>query len=188
MQEEKLLLERLREGDERAFDELYRRHARDLFLRAYQKTGVREVCEDLIQDIFSGLWMKREQLEIRQSLGAYLQGVLDNKIVDHYRRSCLHLRHLDQLIALFDRSEQSPADQLAYKEQESVLQSYISGLSGRMRDIFLLSRNEGLPHAEISRRLNLSNQTVRNQISKALKTLREKMVLQDVPASGASEK
>jgi RNA polymerase sigma-70 factor (family 1) len=188
MQEEKLLLELLREGDQRAFDELYRRYARELFLRAYRKTGVKEICEDLIQDIFSGLWVKREQLEIRQSLGAYLQGVLDNKIVDHYRRACLHLRHLDQLIAIFDRAELNPADQLTYKEQESALRAYISGLSGRMRDIFLLSRDEGLPHAEISRRLNLSSQTVRNQISKALKTLREKMVLQDVPAPGASEK
>ncbi len=188
MQDEKQLLERLREGDQRAFDEVYRRYAKDLFSRAYHKTGVREICEDLIQDIFSGLWMKRGQLEIRQSLGAYLQGVLDNKIVDHYRRTCMHLKHLDQLIALFDRGELDPADQLTYKEQESALQSYISGLSGRMRDIFLLSREEGLPHAEISRRLNLSSQTVRNQISKALKTLREKMVPYDVPASGASEK
>jgi RNA polymerase sigma factor (sigma-70 family) len=127
-------------------------------------------------------------LEIRQSLGAYLQGMLDNKIVDHYRRACLHLRHLDQLIAFFDRAELSPADQLAYKEQESALQGYISGLSGRMRDIFLLSREAGLPHAEISRQLNLSSQTVRNQLSKALKALRDKMVPQDVRASGASEK
>jgi RNA polymerase sigma-70 factor (ECF subfamily) len=92
------------------------------------------------------------------------------------------------LIAIFDRAELNPADQLTYKEQESALRAYISGLSGRMRDVFLLSRDEGLPHAEISRRLNLSSQTVRNQISKALKTLREKMVLPDVPAPGASEK
>jgi RNA polymerase sigma-70 factor (ECF subfamily) len=188
MEEEKLLLQRLREGDQRAFEELYHRYARGLFLRAYSKTGVKEICEDLVQDIFSGLWMKRGQLEIRQSLGAYLQGVLDNKIVDHYRRTCMHLRHLDELIALFDRAELNPADQLTYKEQESFLQAYISGLSGRMREVFLLSREAGLPHAEISRRLNLSSQTVRNQISKALKTLREKMVPHDVPASGASEK
>src|ERR1700722_938534 len=129
MQEEKLLLELLREGDQRAFEEIYRLHAREVFLRAYRKTGVKEISEDLIQDVFSGLWMNRRQLEIRQSFGAYLQGMLDNKIVDHYRKACLHVRHLDRLIEVFDRAELNPADQLTYKEQESALQAYISGLS-----------------------------------------------------------
>lgn len=172
---EKLLLESLKADSQQAFDEIYRRHARDLFVRAYHKTGVKEISEDIIQDIFTGLWMKRSQIEVRQSLGAYLQGVLDNKIVDYYRKACTQMKHIDRLIELFDQPEISPDDKLAYKEQESAVHTYISGLSEKMRDIFLLSRYEQLSSDEISRRLNLSNQTVRNQISKALKILREKM-------------
>lgn len=173
--EEKQLLSLLSGGDRQAFGEIYRRHARELLTRAYQKTGIREVSEDMVQDVFAALWMQRARVEIRQSPGAYLQGVLDNKIVDYYRKICTQLRHLDQLNAAFDQPDISPADQLAYKEQDSALQGYIAGLSEKMRNIFLLSRNEQLSSQEISRRLNLSNQTVRNQISKALKILREKM-------------
>jgi RNA polymerase sigma-70 factor (ECF subfamily) len=132
--------------------------------------------------------MKRTQVEIRQSLGAYLHGALDNQIVDYYRKACTRLKHLDQLIELFDQPEASPIDKLAYKEQESTLHHYIAGLSRSVRDIFILSRYEQLSSDEISRRLNMSNQTVRNQISKALKILREKMAPPELPGAGPAKK
>lgn len=175
LHEDKLLLSLLRQGDEKAFHAIYDRYARGLLLKAHYKTGVREISEDLIQDIFTGLWVKREQIEIRQSLGAYLNGILDHKIIDYYRQACTHLKHIDHLIAMLDQPEISPADRLTYKEQESALHSYIAGLSEKMRAIFILSRYERLSTDEISQKLSLSNQTVRNQISKALKILREKM-------------
>jgi len=188
LHDEKTLLESLKAGDQQAFDEIYRRHGRDLFVRAYHKTGVKEISEDIVQDIFASLWMKRTQVEIRQSLGAYLHGALDNQIVDYYRKACIRLKHIDQLIELFDQPEASPIDKLAYKEQESAIHNYIAGLSRSVRDIFILSRYEQLSSDEISRRLNLSNQTVRNQISKALKILREKMNPRELPAPGPAKK
>lgn len=176
LHEEKLLLESLKTGDRRAFDEIYRRHSQELFLRAYQKTGVREVSEDILQDVFTALWVKRTEVEVSGSLGAYLRGMLDHKVIDHYRQVCLYMKHLDGLIEQFDRPGVSPLEQLNYKEQEAALHQSIAGLTERMRAIFQLSRYEQLSSDEISRRLNLSNQTVRNQISKALKILRARMV------------
>ena len=173
--EEATLLLSLRQGDQQAFDVIYHRYARELFLKSYHKIGVKEVCEDIIQDIFTNLWIKRQQLEIRQSLGAWLHGILDNKVIDYYRQACVRLKHVDNLISLLDQPEDSPVDRLAYKDQQSALHTYISGLSEKMRDIFLLSRYEQLSTDEISQKLSLSNQTVRNQISKALKILRAKM-------------
>ncbi len=149
LHEEKQLLSLLREGDRQAFGEIYRRHARELLTRAYQKTGIREVSEDIVQDVFAALWMQRARVEVRQSPGAWLQGVLDNKIVDYYRKACTRLRHLDQLTASFDQPEISPDDKLAYKEQGSALQGYIAVLSEKMRDVFLLSRDEQLSSREI---------------------------------------
>jgi RNA polymerase sigma-70 factor (family 1) len=175
LHEERLLLSLLREGDRQAFDEIYRRHARELFTRAYQKTGVRETCEDILQDIFTGLWVRREQLAIKGSLGAYLLGMLDNKIIDHYRKACIHLRHVDRLTRQLDQPEHSPIEKITWKEQESALQSHVADLSEKMRDIFILSRFEQLSTEEISRRLSLSHQTVRNQISRALKILRGRL-------------
>jgi RNA polymerase sigma-70 factor (ECF subfamily) len=188
LHDEKLLLESLKADDQQAFDEIYRRHGRDLFVRAYHKTGSKEISEDIVQDIFASLWMKRMQIEVRNTLGAYLHGALDNQIVDYYRKACTRLKHIDQLIELFDQPEASPIDKLAYKEQESALHNYIAGLSRSVRDIFILSRYEQLSSDEISRRLNLSNQTVRNQISKALKILREKMTPPELPGADPAKK
>ncbi|HEV2482150.1 MAG TPA: sigma-70 family RNA polymerase sigma factor [Puia sp.] len=176
LHEEKLLLASLKTGDRRAFDEIYRLYSRELFLRAYQKTGEREVSEDILQDVFTALWVKRAEIEVRGSLRGYLQGMLDHKVVDHYRQVCMYLKHLDGLIQQFDRPGASPLEQLNYKEQEHAFQLSVAGLSERMRAIFQLSRYEQLSSEEISRRLHLSNQTVRNQISKALKILRARMV------------
>ena len=187
LHEDKTLLSLLRKDDQQAFDAIYHRYARELFVKAYHKTGVKEMAEDMVQDIFTVLWIKRAEIEVR-SLGAWLHGVLDNKIVDYYRKACTHLRHLDQLIELLDQPELSPIDQVTYKEQESTLHTYIAGLSEKMRDIFMLSRYEQLSTDEISRRLSLSNQTVRNQISKALKILRAKMTPPELPEPGPTEK
>ena len=176
LHDEKLLLASLKKGDRKAFDEIYHGFSRELFNRAYQKTGSREVSEDILQDVFTALWVRHAEIEIRGSIRGYLQGMLDNKIVDHYRQVCMYLKHLDGLIEQFDRPGVSPIEQLDYKEQEHVLHVSTAKLSERMRAIFQLSRFEQLSSEEISRRLNLSNQTVRNQISKALKILRAQMV------------
>lgn len=186
LHEEKALLISLAKSDRHAFDVIYHRYSKELFIKAYHKIGVREICEDIIQDTFTNLWVKREQLIIRQSLGAWLHGTLDNKIIDYYRQATLRLKHLDQLIELLDRPEVSPADKVASKEQELTLHGYIAGLSEKMRDIFMLSRYEQLSTDEISQKLSLSNQTVRNQISKALKILRAKMS-NEGPDTGSRE-
>lgn len=176
LHDEKLLLKSLKMGDRKAFDEIYHSFSRELFNRAYQKTGSREVSEDILQDVFTALWVRHAEIEIGGSIRGYLQGMLDNKIVDHYRQVCMYLKHLDGLIEQYDRPGVSPIEQLDYKEQERVLHTSTARLSERMRAIFQLSRFEQLSSEEISRRLNLSNQTVRNQISKALKILRAQMV------------
>lgn len=171
---ERILLGSLKSGDWQAFDAIYNHYSRELFIKAYHKVGVKEICEDLIQDLFTELWSKREQLEIRQSLSAYLHGTMNNKIIDYYRQACMKLRHVDRLIQLFDQQPVSAVDRITYKEQESALHAYIDGLSEKMRAVFVMSRYEQLSTHEISQRLNLSGQTVRNQISKALKILRTK--------------
>jgi RNA polymerase sigma-70 factor (family 1) len=164
----------LKEGSKEAFSEIYRRYSRSLFLQAYQKVGVKEICEDLLQDVFSALWTKRDTINPHKSLKAYLEGMLRHKVIDYYRLSCQKLRHLDALTEMLDRPEASLAEVIQTREQESVLKQHIQSMSEGMRTIFQLSRYEGLSVDDISQHLQLSNQTVRNQISRALKALRLK--------------
>lgn len=164
----------LQQGSKEAFAEIYRRYSGMLFIQAYRKVGVKEVCEDILQEIFSALWTGKETLRPEKSLHAYLLGILRYKVIDYYRLSALRLKHLDSLTALLDRPEVSVSEALHAKERENTLHSHIQSLSGSVRTIFMLSRYDGLSIEDISHKLQLSNQTVRNQISKALKTLRLK--------------
>ena len=175
LHEEKELLASLAQGDRQAFGVLYHCYAQELLTKAYRKTGVLEVAEDLVQDLFAGLWSRREQLDVQGSVGAYLHGILDHKVIDYYRQVCSRLKHLDRLIELFDQPQWTPADRLAFKEQESDLRACISDLPKRMQDVFVLSRFEQMSTDEISEKLSLSHQTIRNQISRALKIVRSKM-------------
>lgn len=164
----------LRQGSKDAFSEIYRRYSRLLFVQAYSKTGIKEVCEDILQETFSALWTSRETLRSSTPLKAYLLGILRHKVIDYYRTSALRLKHLDSLIALLDRPEVPLSDVLHARQAEQTIHTHIQSLSESVRTIFMLSRYEGLSIEDISQRLHLSNQTVRNQISTALKTLRHK--------------
>ncbi len=144
LHDEKSIITSLKNSDWQAFDTIYQFYSRELFIKAYHKVGVKEICEDLIQDLFAELWSRREQLDIRQSMSAYLQGALNNKIIDYYRQACMRLKHVDHLIHLFDQQPLSAADSLTYKELESALQTYIDGLSEKMKAIFVMSRYEHL--------------------------------------------
>ena len=172
--DDRSLLLALQQGSSEAFAEIYRRYARMLFLEAYRKIGAREVCEDILQDVFSALWARREELQPDKSLKAYLRGALRHKVIDYYRLSCLRLKHLGALTELLDKPEAPLTEVLHAKESASELHQHIQSLSESVRTIFLLSRHEGLSIDDISQKLQLSNQTVRNQISKALKLLRHK--------------
>jgi RNA polymerase sigma-70 factor (family 1) len=164
----------LQEGSREAFSEIYRRYSKLMFIQAYQKIGIREVCEDLLQDVFSALWTKRDTISPHKSLKAYLDGMLRHKVIDYYRVSCQKLRHLDALTEILDKPEAPLAEIIQAKEQESALRQHIQNMSEGMRTIFQLSRYEGFSVDDISQHLQLSNQTVRNQISRALKALRLK--------------
>jgi RNA polymerase sigma-70 factor (family 1) len=172
--DDQTLLSALRQGDKEAFSEIYQRYARMLFVQAFRKTGSREVSEDMLQEIFSALWTGRESLDPDKSLKAYLHGMLRYKVIDYYRLSGMHKKHLETLIRQFDEPEASLVDVLQARDQELAIHRHIQSLSGSVRTIFLLSRYEGLSTLDISQKLQLSHQTVRNQISKALRILREK--------------
>ncbi|TDW99200.1 RNA polymerase sigma-70 factor (ECF subfamily) [Dinghuibacter silviterrae] len=168
------LVHALQQGSQEAFSEIYRRYSRMVFIQAFKKVGVREVAEDILQEVFSALWTGKATLQPDKSLKAYLLGIVRFKVIDYYRLTALRLRHLDSLTHLMDQPEAPLQDALYAKEQEKTLHTHIQSLSDSVRTIFLLSRYDGLSIDDISQKLQLSNQTVRNQISKALKTLRLK--------------
>lgn len=162
------LLSLLRLDDRKAFEILYNKYSRKLFYAAYNLFRDKDVCEDLIQELFIDLWTKRHTLHIT-SLEWYLKVAVKNRVLMYIRtqKATLDISVIEVL------AEKYSADsQLLQHDISRVLDSSVATLPEKCRQIFTLSRREYLSNKEIASRLNISIKTVENQMTIALRHLR----------------
>jgi RNA polymerase sigma-70 factor (family 1) len=165
------ILTRIGDDDRAAFSELYNRYWQPLYQMAWNVLRDQESCMEVIQDVFVWLWDHRSALQIK-SPPVYLRAAVKYKIIDVLRSNkarelCfVNLEDLDPAHLLFDD------DPLELKELKAVIVQLSAELPERARLIFELSRNEQLSNREIAEKLGISEKTVENQITIALKKLR----------------
>jgi RNA polymerase sigma-70 factor (ECF subfamily) len=162
------LLDLLRLDDRKAFEILYHKYSRKIYHAAYNLFRDKDVCEDLVQELFIDLWAKRGQLNIT-SLEWYLKVAVKNRVLMYIRtqRATLDIDVIEVL------AEKYSADsQLMQHDITRVLNTNVAQLPERCRQIFTLSRKDYLSNKEIASRLNISIKTVENQITIALRHLR----------------
>ncbi|WP_291913181.1 RNA polymerase sigma-70 factor [Chitinophaga sp. CB10] len=167
--EDSELLAYLKEGNVRAFDTIYARYWADLYKHAFFTLRSREQALDIIQEVFTWLWIHRETVEIT-SLKQYLKGAVRFKMANYLRASKSRKQLIHSLQYLAEDAV-SP-DEIRLKELQSLIASAVDALPEKCREVYSMSRHEQLSHAEIASRLNISVKTVENQISIALKRIR----------------
>lgn len=155
-----------------AFTTIYERYGKPLYIFIRSKLDGNEISKDVLQDLFVSLWEKRQTLVLQDSLKAYLFRAARYKIIDIYRKNATYRKYLHQLTEHFDEKPHSVMDTVENKSRTEDLFEAINHLPDRMKEIFMLSRFEHLSTEQISTHLGLSQQTVKNQISEALKILR----------------
>lgn len=142
------------------------------------KTYVRDsaIAEDIAQEIFTELWVKRDQLQIHTSVHAYLRRMAVTRSLNHLRDSKKHNWdeldvNLETAAGLTGKSA-SVLQHIEEQELKQRIDAAIQALPEKCRLVFLLSRQEEMSYAEIAAELNISIKTVENQIGKALRLLR----------------
>lgn len=172
LHEEELVELIVSHNHELAFAELYRRHVRLLVHTAIRKTGSKSTAEDLVQEIFVHFWLLRHKFDIQKNVQAYLNGMLKNKIIDHYRRE------QQKVPVSLDEAENRPSDDTQELLNHNVLNDLykesLLKLPSKCRSAFELSR-KGYSMKEIAMLMEISEKTVEAHISKALKILRIEM-------------
>ncbi|SFB83134.1 RNA polymerase sigma-70 factor, ECF subfamily [Parapedobacter composti] len=166
----------LKEGVAAAYAEIYQRYKGVLYAHAFRMLENREEAKDTVQEVFAALWTKRDKLEVKTSLSAYLYMTIRNKVLDHIARRRIQDRYYDSYQSFADLHENCLTDHaLREKELANLIEREINALPVKMKAVFVKSRQEHFSHKEIAEQLNISEKTVKKQINNALRVLRLKL-------------
>ena len=156
---------------DKTVDSLFNNHYTELCRKAYRIVNNKEISEDIVQDVFFKLWDKKEKIDIKTSLKAYLNRMVFNESISFLRKN----KETFEFSDVIEQTETNPEpeNKIEQEELKSIINSAINELPPRCKTIFLLSRIEALTYKQIAEQLEISVKTVENQMGKALKTLRK---------------
>jgi len=172
---DKILLNLMREGDSVSFNTLFDRYWEMLYSTVFSVCSDREVCSEIVHDIFLNLWLKREKLQI-ESFKAYILASARYHVYRHVKNAKKNSLEYRQDLEYSTYSAMNDGElNIRYQDLEKSVDRELEELPRRCKEIFTLSRREQLSNDEIAARLDISKRTVENQLTHALRHLRLSM-------------
>jgi len=169
------LIARIKEGDEVAFELIFYRYKGKLYDFIHRSLPEEEDVESIVQGIFVRIWINRSDLNPAQSFNGYIYTIARNEIYGHLRKLMTRQKYQQEILQNLTDSSNSTERHIEYQELEKIIAELIEAMPEKRREIFKQSRLEGLSYKEISRQLNISENTVDTQIRKALSYLKKKL-------------
>jgi|SRR6185312_1447523 len=171
---DELLVARLKKGEQDAFAEIYERYAEKLACFAAFKLYSLDDARDIIHDVFVKLWENRAKISIATNLQSYLFTITRRRIIDKIRKNITREEYAPIIQSLANHCYDTE-NRIDARDLQQHIDRSLDQVTPRIKEIYKLSRNEGLSNHEIADKLNLSEQTVKNQLSAALKHLRKSL-------------
>lgn len=165
-------IEGLKAGNRKLFEEIFNSWYEPLTRYCFQRIGNQEDAEEVVQDIFVKLWLKREELSINISLNSYLYRMALNKIINYQKHLKVRLSHREHILA-GNTLPTEDYSMIHWKEIQSLVAMAVGDMPKKRRMVYELSRRDGLTYNEIAAYMNISPKTVEAQLSAALKHLRK---------------
>jgi RNA polymerase sigma-70 factor (ECF subfamily) len=169
------ILHQIAKGDESAFRLLFDEHWQNIYGVAYMLTKSAPMAEDMVQEIFMKLWIKREQFPEVENFRNYLFITARNHIFNELKRRSADILFTDHLSEYFLDIKETPEKKLLQKEAEQIIGEIIERLPQQQKMIYRLSREEGLSRNEMAERLGIAPNTVRNHLTRALEMIRHEL-------------
>ena len=162
----------LLKNDEKAFENLYNHLWERLYAAAYHILKDHTGAQEIVQDVFVALWVKRKRLQTVDDIAAFAMRAIQNRIYDHFDKKAVQ----DRYVLRVSRSPVSHLNttqhQIEYDETFNLIDTEIDKLPDTTKKIFRLSRFERFTNEEIASRLHLSVKSVEYHVTQALKKLR----------------
>ncbi len=167
------IVRRIRKGDVKQFESLFR--SSYVSLVKYAKTIVKDqdTAEEMVQDLFFRLWKDRRKLMIRSSLNGYLYRAVHNRCMHHIEHERVVGKYAEEMLHLKNDSPENGSDILIYNDLQAAIARILERLPEKAGKIFCMSRFEGLKYSEIAEKLSVSVKTVEANMGKALREFRK---------------
>lgn len=161
--------------DEQRFTALFNQHWKKLFGFCCYHVQDTEQAREMVQDIFCSLWERRERQKINTEIANYLFGAARLKIANYFRDKYSRQEHLKHIAAFQSETTYDTEEAILYENLDGVVNSLVSSLPEKCREVYTLSRKKELTIPEIAGHLNIAEKTVEAHLSKALKFLRSRL-------------
>ena len=169
---EQTLISLLKKGSKPAFDRIYQMYAKRLYAFCLQYTKSTEDAEEIVQDVFVRLWFNRENIRQEESLRALLFIMAKNQLINAYRATINSPIYEDYIQCQNETGISHTHHHIEYKEFVALIKRKLRSLPETQQRVIELSRFSDLTNKEIAQKLSLSEQTIKNQLSVGLKSLK----------------
>lgn len=168
------LMKRLQKGNRNAFEQLYNRYQEKLIFYTTAIVKSEGVAKDIVQETFIKLWTTRHKLDPDQSLSGFLHTIARNMALNHLKRAGYDQKLKEKIWERIQEIQlRVETEELLFgRESSKLIQEAVRQLPPRRNQIFNLSREKGLTHQDIANQLDISPNTVKNQIVSALREIR----------------
>lgn len=160
------------EGDTFAFEEIYNRYWDKLYGAAYKRIRSNEIAEELVQDLFTDMWTRRKTLIINTLLPIYLLTAIRYRVINYMHKEMVKNSYEQKVILTANNFDNSTEEIVIASDLNSQIQTQVELLPIKCREVFELSRKEHKSNKEIAQCLGISEKTVENHITRALRQLR----------------
>ncbi len=172
---EKNMIIDITNGDEKAFEALFKSFFPELCFYAIRFVEDMESAEEIVQDIFFNFWNNREKLNVNTSVKSYLYATVRNTCLNLIKHQKVENKYREHFARNLQADELDEAKWIENNDLENRILATIDKLPTQRQKIFKMSRFEELSYKEIASQLNLSVKTVENQMGSALKFLRKEL-------------
>lgn len=173
------LCARLKQGDTKAFDTIFKKYFQMLCIYAADILKSREAAEEMVQDIFVKLWNVKDAIDFNVSLKAYLFRMVHNRCLnyvrDHPNQNTISLEDVISRVKIMEIESPHTYDIVLKSQIEEDLEIAIQDLPDQCKEIFFMARYKGNSYSEIAEKLNISVSTVKTQMIRAMDKLKSSL-------------
>ena len=173
--QDKELVALFKEGSQQAFEELYIRYEQKLINFCKRSLNDESKAEDITHDVFLQVFQTSEVLDSGKSFFGYLKTIAKNRVLYEFRQSDIHLRYVNKPVMHGNDVTNQTEDLIIDNDYEKLLNEIIKRLTPQQKEVFRLSRIEGLTYNEIADLLQISLRTVKKHASLALERIKKQL-------------